>query len=390
MLGVDKRTLYAYASRGLVESAPIAGSRARRYSRADLDRLRARSLARKGHGAAAAGALRFGEPVLDSSITAIDPERGPMYRGVPLDDLFARGATFESVAELLWTGSLPTETVWRPDRLGVDPPKLSALIPRSARPIDALMIALPRIAFEVAVPASLVRRVVTCFALPGGARRTHAAWSAPTIAEAFLTALGRRPTARARAAVDRALIVSADHELNPSSFAARIPASVGATLPASIIAAVAALSGPIHGASCDRVEAMFAEARGPEDAAAVVKSRLRRGDPIPGFGHPLYPNGDPRTKPILDAAISIAPKASGVRKARAFVSAMSLASASPPTIDIGLVALASALRLDPGGAVALFAAGRAAGWIAHALEQRAAGFTLRPRARYVGEAQFPR
>jgi citrate synthase len=130
---------------------------------------------------------------------------------------------------------------------------------------------------------------------------------------------------------------------------------------------------------------MVAEARGPEGAIRVVRQRLRRGEMIPGFGHRLYPGGDPRATPLLAHAEALAPSNRVVRTVRAFADAMALAAQERPTVDLALCALAAALGLPPGGAVALFAAGRTAGWIAHALEQRRAGFALRPRARYVGE-----
>src|SRR3954470_2788901 len=105
-LGVQQRTLYAYVSRGQVRSVPGEHGRPRLYSLSDLERLKTRRDARAGHGAVAAGALRWGEPVLDSAITAITP-RGPAYRGRHALGLAASGVTFEATAELLWSGYLP-------------------------------------------------------------------------------------------------------------------------------------------------------------------------------------------------------------------------------------------------------------------------------------------
>src|SRR5262245_48461303 len=106
LLGVSRPTLYAYVSRGLVTSAPSGAGRARVYAKSDLVRLRARAEARSGHAAVASGALRWGEPVLESAITEIAPD-GPRYRGHSLLELVRRGVAFESVCELLWTGTLP-------------------------------------------------------------------------------------------------------------------------------------------------------------------------------------------------------------------------------------------------------------------------------------------
>lgn len=386
LLGVKRATLYAYASRGALRSRPIAGRRERLYAREDVLRLAARSAARAGHGAVAAGALRFGEPVLDTAVSGIDPERGPLYRGVPAIELAARGEPFEAVAALLWgTATAPLD--------GGAPGRLPRPLPR-ARPLERLAMALPSMALDD--PARFVtseeaelpraRRVIArCIAaLAEDADRARAATVEPTAARGLAVALGARPSAAAAAAVDRALVISADHELNVSTFAARVVASSGADLYACLTAALAALSGPAHGGMTDRVEAFLAELARPEDAARVVRERLARGDPLVGFGHPLYPGGDPRAAFLLEHAERVAPRAPTVRKAIALSDAVRLAGAGEPTLDYGLVATAAAARLPPGSAVALFAIGRMAGWVAHVREQRALGQLLRPRARYVG------
>ena len=413
VLGVKRETLYAYASRGLLRSTPVEGSRERRYLRADVERLRARRDARSGHGPVAAGALRWGEPVLDSAITRID-ERGFQYRGRDAIELAASGVSFERVAELLWTGELPERThPFAADALVHDRRSvagLAALLPTTARPLDAPMLLLPAAAAAdpdrhsraIRHARALVRRVAASFALPHGAARVTAAMEARSIAHALRIALGtgsrtvrgarrqrgdRRPTTSVRprprevAAIDLALVLCADHELNPSSFAARVAASAGADTYACVGAALATLSGPTHGGATERVEALIG---GSDPPLALVRARLARSEPIPGFGHPLYAEGDPRARPLLDLARELAPRSSAVRAIDDLVDAMALAGQPPPTVDLGLVAVARALRLPPGSALAIFATGRAAGWIAHVNEQREAAFVLRPRARYVG------
>jgi citrate synthase len=131
---------------------------------------------------------------------------------------------------------------------------------------------------------------------------------------------------------------------------------------------LAALSGPKHGGMPDRVEAHF---------------RKRPPAPVdedtPGFGHPLYPDGDPRAPPLLAAA-----RAHRSPELDALFAALEARRGPAPTLDVGLAATAMALGLAPGLASALFAFGRTAGWIAHAIEQYAMGELIRPRARYVG------
>jgi len=99
LLGVKAQTLYSYVSRGWVRSTPAARGNERLYVRADVERLKARGQARAGHAAVAAGALRWGEPILSTSISTIR-DVGPVYRGHAATDLVRQGASFESVAEL--------------------------------------------------------------------------------------------------------------------------------------------------------------------------------------------------------------------------------------------------------------------------------------------------
>jgi citrate synthase len=116
-----------------------------------------------------------------------------------------------------------------------------------------------------------------------------------------------------------------------------------------------------------------------------VHARTRRGESIPGFGHPLYPDGDPRARVLLKTAKQLNGKSARLKTTLALVDAMRSANGLEPTVDTGLVALAAALNLAPGLAPGIVAVGRAAGWVAHVLEQYDAGFLIRPRARYSGE-----
>jgi citrate synthase len=392
LLGVKPATLYAYVSRGLLESAPGDGGRARRYRRTDLDRLRA-----EGRRAGTSPALRWGEPVLDSGVTAMTQD-GPAYRGHSALALARAGTPFEAVAELLWTGALPDgRPAWPAD--APDLAALGALAPPGAPPaaFHALVVAAlaPRDPgrFDLRSEAVLerARRLIRTLAislafLQEGAARTRAlraARRAPTVAAAAAAAFGAPPRPRTLAALDRALVLLADHELNVSTFAARVAASAQADPYAALLAGLAALSGPRHGAASDRVEALLLEVESTGDAARVVHERERRGESVPGFGHAFYPGGDPRAALLLDTARALAPRARGAEPLFALVDAMRDAGKPAPNVDAALVALRAALGLPRGAAAGLFAVGRAAGWFAHILEQYATGVLLRPRARYV-------
>jgi citrate synthase len=204
---------------------------------------------------------------------------------------------------------------------------------------------------------------------------------------AELVARGARaPRSRAVAALDLALVLLADHELNASSFAARVAASTDAPLLACMLAALCTLSGPRHGGACDRVEALLDEAATLTRPRDVVERRVRRGEAVPGFGHALYPAGDPRAPVLLEQARALARQSPGrgQRLAACFaVADVMQRQGLPPTVDFALVTLTRALGLSPGAAALLFALGRSAGWVAHVLEQRRSTAVLRPRARYV-------
>lgn len=394
-LGVKRATLYAYVSRGRIRTAPGRTARERLYAREDLERLRARADARLGHAAVAAGALGWGEPVLDSAICAIRPE-APYYRGRSAVQL-SRTARFEQVAELLWTGALPgSAPVWRARRWGALARRVSAVLPRGASPFTVLSVAVPALAaadplrFHAPVSEererarSLLTQLASAFVLPG--RGSPDALLERPVAASVAAALGAIRGRAAVDALDAALILCADHELNVSTFAARVTASAGADLYLCVSAALAAASGPRHGGACDRVEALVREAARPDRAEGVVLARARRGEELPGFGHTLYPDGDPRAPPLLDWARELAPRGRGVRTLLAVVDAMARTRGARPSVETGVVAVALALGLPPGSAAGLFSLGRCAGWIAHVLEQREQGTLLRPRARYVGPA----
>jgi len=398
ILGVKVATLYSYASRHRVRSFPSGLHREKRYLREDLEALRHRADARLGHEAVAAGALRWGEPVLSSALTEIRPD-GPWYRGHPALGL-ARTVRFEAVAELLWTGTLPgTLPVWRRPRT------LPSGLPHApGSPIDALMagLAAVRLARRQApagadasvrlltepAPPELVWTLVGLVAAACGKRPVDAL-AASDVAGGVQRALGA--PARGRRLLESALVACADHELNVSSFAARVAASTGADLEACLLAALAAFSGPRHGAESIRVQALVAEAGRPERARKTLLARVRRGEALPGFGHRLYPTGDPRGPLLLSLASRQSSPAPALATLEALVSESTRLGLGAPNLDVGLLAVAHALRLQPWAGQVLFCIGRSAGWIAHATEQRGSHELLRPRARYVGpRAPAPR
>ncbi len=396
-LGIQLRSLYAYVSRGQVRSVPGARGRPRLYALDDLERLRVRRDARAGHGAVAAGALRWGEPVLDSAITAITAH-GPVYRGHAAVDLALAGTSFENVAELLWSGYLPDARITWP-RVTLSLAALSPLVSPDAQPLDVMALLVPlaqqrdpergdrRPDVVMAKGRGLIPLLAATLGTGSATPRARLAPITRALGGRSVAAIAARALGIDEAAapmLDRVLVLLADHELNASSFTARIAASTDADPYACVSAALATLSGPRHGSASEEV-ARFAETIGePAAARAAVRALRKQGLVPPGFGHPLYPTGDPRARPILDVALALARPGRPALRARTLLAIVDATMDAHPTVDVGLAALVAAVGAPASVGAGLFAVARSAGWLAHALEQRSAGHLLRPRARYVG------
>jgi citrate synthase len=384
-LGVQARTLYAYASRGLLTR--VRAGRSSRYARADLQRLKARHDARAGHGPVAGAALNWGEPVLPTRISAVGPD-GPHYRGQSATALARRGTPFLEVCELLWSGSLAAPFIGPAGTGGASRARDGDPI---LRLMEVAMAGLRRSSapFGLApeVERERARGLLLSFASAAGPRRPRSTTADP--ARQFLESFGASPTPARLRLVNAALVLCADHELNASTFAARVAASTGADLQACLLAALATFLGPRHGAASRAVEALLDQVGHPKRAEAIVRARTSGGEGIPGFGHPLYPRGDPRATTLL-ALVTESKPSPRLRTLEAVIEATARLRGERPNIDASLVAARLALGLPRGAAVPLFAVGRTAGWVAHVLEQRESAAVLRPRARYLGpEPEHP-
>src|SRR5579862_2734533 len=294
LLGVSRNTLYAYVSRGFVHSQPSPRSpRERTYARPDVERLLQRTEQRRAPDRAAARALNWGMPVLESSMTLIDGRR-LYYRGHDAT-LLARSRSLEEVAALLWTGSF---AMTRPPGTVVASPRPDRRLPYVARAevLLATAAARDRLAVDLRAPG-VVRtglQIVQLLTRAATLREQPLAPADAALARTWKLAAG--PAAIVRAA----LVLCADHELNVSSFTARCVASSGSHPYAVVLAGLAALEGPKHGGAGARVESMLESMRRARQLRAVVEARLRRGELLEGFGHPLYPDGDPRARALLE------------------------------------------------------------------------------------------
>jgi citrate synthase len=497
LLDVSRATLYAYVSRGFVRSraTTTTTSRERRYSRDDVERLRRRTEERRHPDKAAAHALQWGMPILESAITLIDGGR-LYYRGHDAV-MLSRTRSIAEVASLIWSGSFtphpalsPTSgrgNVFKP--LSLDEWVTVSGEPRAARTIPGArgmslsnilreawgsggwratgappmraIAALPFVTRAQALLASAAARDPAAFDLqPGAVMRagwrilnilTRAAIGDTAMGGAVIarSATATRPMLRTPGAtgpgasteapapagagskrgvgppapqknpkapllggggqwgdgettidatlaiawgvngrgvdlIRAALILCADHELNVSSFTARCVASAGSHPYAVVIAGLAALEGTRHGGASARVEAMLAAMRRTRDPRGALAERLRRGETIDGFGHPLYPDGDPRATALLAMMRERYARSIELAFVLKVADAASAVLREQPNVDFALAALSRVLRLPPGSALTLFAIGRTIGWIGHAIEQYATGQLIRPRARYTG------
>jgi citrate synthase len=158
---------------------------------------------------------------------------------------------------------------------------------------------------------------------------------------------------------------------------------------------LAALSGPRHGGESIRAAAILDEAARAPDLDRYLATRLNPGEHgiygavLSGFGHPLYPNGDPRARVLLDLLTEAAPARSAIGEVHALARAVRETTGTEPNLDYALASIERVLGLPAGAAFTLFAVGRVVGWIAHAMEQSADGRLIRPRARYIGEYEAP-
>ena len=380
-VGVKRATLYAYVSRGLLTAFTLPGRPGSWFDPVQLD-----ALTRK----ARQPEERRPDLRIASAITLIAHGRY-WYRGQ--DPAALAGAhPYESVAEFLWTGEMPAAPpVWPSDARAVARARraaaalpASASLPDRLRVVVAVLGAADALRFDLRPAGALAtaRRLVAgvVAALAGGAAAPRGRTS-PGVAARIGAAVSARPlNAAAVRAIDTTLTVMADHELAASTLAVRVAASFRADPYAAVLAGLGAMAGTWHGAASRRVEDALAGLAVHGAADAAVSRLLHEPHLVPGFGHPLYPDGDPRVPVLLHLAAGGRP----VPESDALAHVAREQGVPPPNVDFALAVVTRAYRLDPGAGEALFTIGRLAGWLAHALEEYAQATTFRQRAIYTG------
>jgi citrate synthase len=370
-LGVKLDTVYAYVSRGALTAHRQTGSRLSLFDPEEVELLARRGRPRRTTRPAAL------DIVVETDLTTIVEQR-ILYRGRDACRM-AQTEPFEKAVEWLWTGADATRAQpWEAYELSL--PDLND--PRD-RIRAAVVIAAANEPFRAdlsttavaATARSLIASIVSAVPVDPDARAARLVLDRdrPPIRGSIAGRLWSRlspgrPAPGLVAALNAALVLLADHELAPSTLAARIAASVRADPFAVVLAGLGPTAGSLHGGASTLVHQTMADAivRTPESALAAA---VERHGHLPGFGHRFYGDGDPRARLLLDMIEGATPGAPGVRAARALIEAARRHSRVEPNVDFALATLSSVARMPPTAGETIFTIARAAGWIAHAIEE---------------------
>ncbi len=396
-LGIKPASLYAYVSRGVLSRRRDTEGRASMF---DADEVA--ELARRGRPRRPPGGY---ELVIESAVTEISGS-SLRYRGLDATDLALR-RTFEDVAELLWTGTLPEETgpgaarsrpEWQatPEALAAGTAAQAAL-PPGTLPLERLQVIVPALAATdqfrlhldppavVAAGKALIAGMAG--ALPAGGSEPGARPQTGSIATRLAARLCPGPVPDGVTGVlSVAMVLLADHELAASTLAARVAASMRADPYAVVATGLGAMGGALHGGAALGAELMLGSAATPADVPRVVGDLLRRGERLPGFGHFVYRDGDPRANLLLQVIGEFAAGSPRLAVASAVTAEVRQRALPEPNIEFALAVLADVAGMIRGAGEAIFATARAAGWLAHALEEYERNIPIRPRGVYIGPA----
>jgi len=347
-----------------------------------------------------------------SGICYIDGEQGVLaYRGIDIHDL-AVNSNFEETCYLLWFGRLPTRNELRElrDRMAEER-KLDASIlnllrnaPRHALPMDVLRTAVSALAFydpefqkndhdanvhkAIRLTSQIAMIVAAYDRIRKGKNVIETDRSLSHAANFLLMLNGKVPSQTAERALDIALILHADHELNASTFAARVTAATLSDMHSAITSAVGTLKGPLHGGANEAVfHILVAIDRDGADPVDYVKGMLAQKKKIPGFGHRVYHTEDPRATHLRRMSHDLGQSSGETKwfdisnKIEGFVKADKKLNAN---VDFYSASTYHTLGIDVDLFTPIFAVSRISGWSAHVIEQLDDNRLIRPRADYIG------
>lgn len=332
------------------------------------------------------------------------------YRGIHIDDL-AEHASFEEVVYLLWYGKLPTKS-----ELDELHQSLSAnaaipdsviqqikLFPKDTHSMAALRSAVSALALYDAEANDMSREanlrkavrlqaqlptIVAAFARIREGKEPIAPKSNVSIAYNFLYMLtGKEPESIAVEALDKALVLHADHELNASTFAARVTVATLSDIYSGVVSAIGALKGPLHGGANEAVMAMLEEIGSIDNVESYINNKLANKEKIMGFGHRVYKNGDPRAKHLQKMSRELGKITGNMKWYDMSVKIEELVTGKKglkPNVDFYSASVYTSLEIPRDLFTPIFAISRVSGWTAHILEQYEDNRLIRPRAEYTG------
>jgi citrate synthase len=394
-MDVKSSTLYAYVSRGLIRTVPHEDGRRSLYSQADVENMARRKRGRPSREDETASTLRWGEPVLFSTVTRITPE-GPCYRNRLAVDLANADAPFETIVQFLMTGMWQDAIAPWPEA-GMPKDVLAFLGGQAALESEDIGNLMGMLVFALGMrgrgaseiadgQATQATRLILlgmagCIGFLGPQRAFVMREPGECVAAYIIRAAGGFVTPEAVRVMNCALVMLADNELAPGTFACRVAASTNADLYNCVAAAIGSHIGPSTGTATRKIESMLLVE--PMDDIPVRLALVRDfGVNVFGFNHPLYPGGDPRANLILARMRKLPALTASTLATFELLEQARMQHNAHPGVALALVALSRALGLPDGTATALWILSRAAGWVAHALEQRTQAFLMRPRARH--------
>jgi citrate synthase len=352
--------------------------------------------------------------VAESSICYIDGKRGQLvYRGYDIDDL-AENSTFEEVAYLLWNGELPTQSELEElnrqfnDALVLPDEVLAVLraLPRDAHPMRILEIAVATLGVldpqgddnsPAANRAKAIRLTSQLFLTTATWHRLRQSWepiafsAERSLAANFLHAItNEEPDEYAAHTFDVALILHADHELNASTFSARVTAATLSDMHSAIVSAIGTLKGPLHGGANEAVMKMLEEIGTPENVEPYMEKLLAAKKKVMGFGHRVYKAKDPRAK-ILEGMSEELGKRAGQpqwfemsHRVEEIFQPKVAAKGIYPNVDFYSASSYHVMGIPRDLFTPIFACSRIVGWTAHLMEQYADNRLIRPASDYIG------
>jgi citrate synthase len=350
-----------------------------------------------------------------SAICWIDGDAGVLsYRGIDIHEL-AQKSTFEETTYLLWFGRLPNKTeladftskLAEARELPTQVLDFLAFVPKTATPMEVLrtavsllsMYPLPGDADEKATTheanvkkafrlTAQIAMIVAAFDCIRKGKPVVAPDKSLSHAANFCWMLnGVKPSDTATQTFDIALILHADHELNASTFAARVIAATLADIHSAITGAIGALKGPLHGGANEAtMHLLYAIDKAGADPATYVKDMLARKEKISGFGHRVYKTEDPRATHLrrMSEALSESTGSKWYSMSREIELYIKQEKKLNANVDFYSASTYTMLGIDIDLFTPIFAVSRIAGWAAHVIEQHDDNRLIRPRADYVG------